>query len=107
MSSFTPVVASDTSSISPAKMVQLKQQAEELEGIFLNTLMKEMFASVKSQDGEMGGGGFAEETWRGMQAEQMANSIAQGGGIGLAEALLPDLIAAQEAALNQPARGTY
>jgi Rod binding domain-containing protein len=106
MSSIAPLAAPAGSKIEPAKMLQLRQQAEELEGIFLNTLLKEMFASVKSQDGEMGGGGFAEETWRGMQAEQMANSIAEGGGIGLAEALLPDLIAAQEAAQNAtPARG--
>ena len=85
--------------IAPAKMTQLRQQAEELEGIFLNTLLKEMFASLGTEDDGMGGG-FAQDTWRGMQAEQMANSIAQGGGIGLAENILPDLIAAQEAAQN-------
>lgn len=84
--------------ITPAKMLQLRQQAQDLEGVFLNTLMKEMFSSVKSQSEAMGGGGFAEETWRGMQAEQMANALAAGGGIGLAENVLPDLIAAQEAA---------
>lgn len=103
MSGFAPVVSTTPgASITPAKMLQLHQQAEDLEGIFLNTLLKEMFASLKS-DSSSEGGGFAEETWRGMQAEQMANSIAQGGGIGLAEALLPDLIAAQEAAQNATA----
>lgn len=86
-------------SISPQKMLQLRQQAEELEGIFLNTLVKEMFSSLGTEDDGMGGG-FAQETWRGMQAEQMANSIARAGGIGLADSILPDLIAAQEAAQN-------
>ena len=85
--------------IAPAKMMQLRQQAEELEGIFLNTLLKEMFASLGSEDDGMGGG-FAQDTWRGMQAEQMANSIARAGGIGLADNIMPDLIAAQEAAQN-------
>ncbi len=85
--------------ISPQKMLQLRQQAEELEGIFLNTLVKEMFSSLGNEDDGMGGG-FAQETWRGMQAEQMANSIARAGGIGLADSILPDLIAAQEAAQN-------
>ena len=44
------------------------------------------------------GGGFAEETWRGMQSEQLANQIAQSGGLGIAESLMGDLIAMQEAA---------
>lgn len=85
--------------LSPAKLSQLREQAKELEGIFLNTLLKEMFSSLKTEDSAMGGG-FAEDTWRGMQAEQMSDTIAQAGGIGLADSILPDLIAAQEAAQN-------
>ncbi len=76
---------------------RLRQQAQELEGVFLNTLMKEMFASLHADEGAMGGG-FGEATWRDMQAEQLANTVAEAGGIGLADALLPDLLAAQEAA---------
>jgi Rod binding domain-containing protein len=87
------------SSLSPAQIGHLKQQAKDLEGVFLNTLMKEMFTSLKTEDDSMGGG-FAEETWRGMQAEQMADAVAQAGGLGIADDLLPDLIAAQEAAQN-------
>lgn len=84
---------------SPAQVGHLRQQAQELEGVFLNTLMKEMFSSVKTSADAMGGG-FAEDTWRGMQAEQLASSVAESGGIGLADSLLPDLIALQEAAQN-------
>lgn len=79
----------------------LRKQAVELEGVFLNTLMKEMFASVKTDAADFGGG-FAEETWRGMQAEQFANAMAEAGGIGLAEALLPDLLALREGAQSNP-----
>lgn len=88
-----------TSSLSPTKIGHLRQQAEELEGVFLNTLMKEMFSSLKSDQSTMGGG-FGEETWRGMQAEQLADAMARAGGIGIADAILPDLIALQEAAQN-------
>lgn len=91
--------AASGSSLSPARIGHLREQAEDLEGIFLNTLMKEMFASLKTDESSMGGG-FAEDTWRGMQAEQMADAIARSGGVGLADSLLPDLIAAQEAAQN-------
>lgn len=75
---------------------RLYKQAKDLEGVFLNTLTKEMFSSIKT-DSESFGGGFGEETWRGMQAEQFANSLAEQGGIGLADALMPDLLRMQEA----------
>jgi flagellar protein FlgJ len=75
---------------------RMRKQAEELEGVFLNTLMKEMFSSIDAE-GDFGGG-FAEETWRGMQAEQFATTMAEAGGIGLADSLIADLIALQEAA---------
>jgi peptidoglycan hydrolase FlgJ len=75
---------------------KLHKQAVELEGVFLNTLMKEMFSSIETKE-ESFGGGFAEETWRGMQAEQFANSLAEQGGIGLADQLMGDLLRLQEA----------
>lgn len=81
---------------SPAQMGHLRQQAQELEGVFLNTLMKEMFSSLHSDSDAMGGG-FGEDTWRGMQAEQMASAVAEAGGIGLADSLMGDLLKLQEA----------
>ena len=100
-------MSSAISIFSPAGQSQdpagrMRQQAEELEGVFLNTLMKEMFSSIDSE-GDFGGG-FAEETWRGMQAEQFAASMAAAGGIGLADSLMADLIALQEAS-NPSAKG--
>ena len=76
---------------------RMHQQAKDLEGVFLNTLMKEMFSSIKTDDQNFGGG-FGEETWRGMQAEQFANAMADQGGIGLADELMPTLLKMQEAA---------
>ena len=81
---------------SPAQMGHLRAQAEELEGIFLNTLMKEMFASLHSDSDAMGGG-FAEDTWRDMQAEQMSDAVSKAGGIGLADSIMGDLLKIQEA----------
>src|SRR5690606_32948589 len=93
-----------TSAAPPAAVDRLRQQATELEGVFLHTLMKEMFASIRTDKSAMGGG-FAEETWRGMQAEQFAAAMAESGGIGLADAMLGDLLALQERALTQPPTG--
>jgi peptidoglycan hydrolase FlgJ len=98
------------STLSPAQYERVRAQAEEFEGVFLNTLTKEMFGSLKTDQSAMGGG-FGEETWRSMQSEQLAASMAQNGGLGIAEQILPDLLALQEAANTQntimPIRGAY
>jgi Rod binding domain-containing protein len=86
--------ALDTSS---PQYQRARAQAQELEGVFLNTLVKQMFSAIKT-DGDFGGG-FGEETWRSFQAEQLSQSMAEAGGIGLADAILPDLITLQ----SQPA----
>ena len=94
MTSTIPLPKLDTSAPGYAK---LKKQATDFEGVFLNSLMKEMFSSVKTDDQNFGGG-FGEETWRGMQAEQMADAVAQQGGVGIADQLMPTLLGLQEAA---------
>ena len=98
------------STLTPGQIARVRQQAEEFEGVFLNTLTKQMFSSLKTDESAMGGG-FGEETWRSMQAEQLAGTMAQNGGLGIAEQLLPDLLALQEAANNQntimPTKGAY
>ena len=102
----TPTLATKGGLTDPGRA---RAQATELEGVFLNTLMKEMFSSLKS-DGDAFGGGFAEDTWRGMQAEQMSAAMAESGGIGLADAILGDLLALQEAASPTtllPRNGAY
>lgn len=94
-------------SLSNHQIAKLRHQAEELEGVFLNLLTKEMFATAKSENGF--GGGFGEETWRSMQAEQLANTMAQNGGLGIADQILGDMIAIQEANQNNTMRpsGVY
>lgn len=102
-------VSFPTPSLDPAAHARAREQAIELEGVFLNTLMKEMFASLGSDETALGGG-FAEETWRGMQAEQFAEAMARTGGIGLADAIVGDLIAAQESSppvFTPPRAGAY
>ena len=93
MQSVVPLQKVDPSTPGYAK---LHQQAKDLEGVFLNTLMKEMFSTIKTDDKSMGGG-FAEETWRGMQAEQFSSAMADQGGVGLADQLMPTLLKLQEA----------
>ncbi len=93
-------LAQKATTLSPNQIAHVRQQAEEFEGIFLNTLTKQMFSSIKTDEDSMGGG-FGEETWRSMQAEQLAATMSKNGGLGIADQLLPDLLALQEAANHQ------
>ncbi len=74
---------------------QARQKATELEGVFLNTLVKQMMSGLDTDNGF--GGGQAEQTWRSMQSEYLADSIARNGGIGLADDILRSLLLRQEA----------
>jgi flagellar protein FlgJ len=97
------------SSLSAPQIDRLRSQAQDLESVFLNTLVKEMFSGIKTNESNFGGG-FAEDTWRGMQAEQMSADMAKSGGIGLADQVLGDLIQMQEANQNNPTmsiKGAY
>lgn len=82
----------------------LRQQAEELEAVFLNTLVAEMFKGL-GKDSE-NGGDFATGTWRTMQSEQFAAAIAKSGGVGLADQIMASLLQAQEQAQAQLAPTT-
>ncbi len=85
-----------------AQFASLKEKSVELEGVFLNTLMSEMTKASDTED--MFGGGYAEETWRGMLGEEYAKNMAGNGGIGLADDILRDLILSQQTInLPQPA----
>ncbi|MBU1176576.1 MAG: rod-binding protein [Alphaproteobacteria bacterium] len=80
----------------PQQLSAIRKQATELEGVFLNTLVKQMMSGIET-DGAFGGGQ-AEETWRSMQSEFLADQIAQSGGIGLADDIMRTLLQQQEAA---------
>ena len=82
--------------LSAGQIAKVRQQAEEFEGVFLNTLTKQMFSGIKTDASAMGGG-FGEETWRSMQSEQYAAMLAENGGIGLADQIMRELLASQEA----------
>lgn len=90
------VYATSYSTPAPATAAQggIRQQAEELEAVFLNTLVSTMFAGL-DEDSQFGGG-FATETWRSMQTEQFAGAIARSGGIGLADQIVASLLQTQE-----------
>lgn len=86
-------VSATTATAPNAAFDRLKEKAVELEGVFLNTLVAEMFKGLETDS--MFGGGHAEETWRGMMAEQYADLMARAGGIGMADQMVAALLEQQ------------
>lgn len=69
-------------------------QAEQFEAMFLQNMINSMFETIE------GGGTFgdsnASETWRGMLSEQYAKTVADAGGIGIADSVQRQLLEIQE-----------
>ncbi|WP_029058860.1 rod-binding protein [Stappia stellulata] len=72
-----------------------RQQAEEFEAIFLNTMFQSMFAGLEEGGGTWGGGA-GSDAWSGMLVEQFSDTIARAGGIGIADSIQRELLALQE-----------
>lgn len=70
-----------------------KETAREFEAVFIGQMTKLMLESVEI--GEQFSGGHGEEMFRGVLAEEIGGQIARGGGIGLAPAVLDQIIRMQ------------
>lgn len=84
--------------VSPA-LAQTDQKARaaarDFEAVFIGQMTKLMLES----GGEPGAfsGGHGEALFRGVLAEQLGNAIARGGGIGIADSVLAEIVKLQQA----------
>ena len=74
----------------------LRRAALEFEAVFLSQMLQPMFAGL-STDGPFGGG-HAEQTYRSMMLDEYGRSIPRAGGIGIADAVMREMLSVQEAA---------
>ncbi|MXN63713.1 chemotaxis protein [Stappia sp. GBMRC 2046] len=72
----------------------IDEAAREFEAVFLNTMLESMFTGL--EEGGAWGNGTGSEAWRGMLVEEYSKTIAQSGGIGIADSVKRELIALQE-----------
>jgi Rod binding domain-containing protein len=63
----------------------IKEKSIEFEAVFLGQMMVQVMNSSKSSS-EFNGG-FAEDTWRSFLAQEYGKSIAENGGIGIAQSI--------------------
>jgi peptidoglycan hydrolase FlgJ len=72
----------------------VQKQAVEFEAVYLTQMLKPMFEDLKTA--EPFGGGFGEDVWRSLQVQEFGRALAQGGGVGLADAVARQLLRVQE-----------
>lgn len=82
-----------TSPPAPRRETKAEATAREFEAVFLGQMAKLMMESVELGDEFSGGHG--EEMFRGVLAETLGAEMAKGGGVGLAPAVLDQIIRMQ------------
>jgi len=78
-----------------ANIKQMRDVAEQFEAMFLSQALQPMFANI--EPAEPFGGGPGDEIWKSMQVEEYGKAIAKSGGIGIADAVMEQMLRAQEA----------
>ena len=71
-----------------------RKTAQDFESFFLSQMFSSMFQGVKT-DGPFGGG-HGEDMFRGMLMQEYGKSVAQKGGIGIADAVYKQILLMQE-----------
>ncbi len=73
---------------------EIREAAIAFEAFFLAQFMENMFADIPT-DGPFGGG-FGEGIFRSFMLEEYGKSLANAGGIGIADAVMKEMISMQE-----------
>jgi len=69
--------------------------AEEFEAVFLSQMLSHMFSGIKTD--KMFGGGHGEDTYRTMMVQEYGKAMVKSGGVGIADAVMREIIQLQEA----------
>lgn len=77
-----------------ADLAKVRKAAEDFEAVFLSQMLKPMFEGIKAS--EPFGGGAAEDMWRSLMVDEYGKSISKAGGIGLADAVMTEMLKMQE-----------
>lgn len=77
-----------------ASPAQMRKVAEDFEAFFLSQMLQPMFANIEVA--EPFGGGMAEKMWKSLQVEEYGKAFARAGGIGIADAVVKEMLRMQE-----------
>ncbi|WP_299817076.1 rod-binding protein [uncultured Roseibium sp.] len=73
-----------------------RKAAQEFEAVFLNTMLQSMFTGL--EEGGTWGSGHGADAWQSLLIDEYARTIADNGGIGLADSVERELLSLQEGA---------
>jgi Rod binding domain-containing protein len=90
-----PGMPTITRTLTPEQIAKTQKAAQDFEAMALGEMLKPMFDTVDTSKG-LFGGGVGEATWKPMMVDEMAKSIAGSGGIGMADAVLKEMLRIQE-----------
>ncbi len=76
-------------------MEQIRKVARDFEAVFISQMLQPMFENISAE--APFGGGHGEDVWRSMQVQEYGKAISQSGGIGVADAVMREMIKMQEA----------
>ena len=79
---------------------QARQAAEQFESFFIGQMLEYMHTDVDGQG--MFGGGHAEDVWRSMLNQEYGKEKSKSGSLGIADAVMRSLLAAQGDATTGP-----
>ncbi len=85
---------SEASRRSPEEMAQIRQAAEEFEGMFIAQMLQHMFAGIETNP--LFGDSHAEEIYQSMMVDEYGKLMAKSGGIGVADHVTRQLLQQQE-----------
>lgn len=90
------VPAAPGSTLSPEQIEKTRKSAKDFEAMAVAEMLRPMFKTVDTSKG-MFGGGAGEAAWQPMMVNEMAKIMVKGGGIGIADAVLKEMLRMQEA----------
>lgn len=77
-----------------ATFAEARKVAQDFEAFFLSQVLQPMFQNVGAS--KPFGGGESEKIWRSLQVDEYGKAMARAGGIGIADAVMEQIIRTQE-----------
>ena len=77
-----------------AGLDRLKETALEFEAVFLAQMLKSLTSDLEGSEGPLGGG--EGDPFRSMLSDELGKLISRAGGIGVADAILQEMLKTQE-----------
>lgn len=85
------------SPVSVKSRAEIKKAAQDFEAVFISEMIRPIFDHLSDEQNPLfGGGGYEQEVYNSFLVDQLGKSVAQRGGIGIAQSVEKELLKLQE-----------